>query len=913
MSINIDPTLLDSITQEARQCFLEEDAPEYLATLQQNLQDPDTVDFPAILRAAHSLKGGAGLAQMPSVSQLSHKLEDLLEGMRDGRVAEVDLAWGLIQRGVEEIAYALDMASTGQNVEITADLLQALEDFNAQLQSSPLPSREQRQLESTPGAAPPALVRSALQVDLEQCLERVESLITQAAPAREIEAGLKTLMEECTLLSEALSLPWLAQSVEGLAFAFDQAEEEIPWTEISTMVIEQVRAQRQAYLESLSGDPQAAVAPTEAISRPAQDLEEPDSGALQTSQAGGVPQVRLPLSRLETMADRVGELLSWFERLSLQQQQLKQASQELQRLSVQFQPIRDQVQALYDRGATRFRTTDTSPGAFAPSIQQVDSEADFDPLEMDQYTSLHRSLQNFEELISRVQETRSDIDLIHRELAENLEQGRQDLDLVYTEVTRSRLVPFRNLAQRFIPRFQRLVQRLGKRAELQIEGSEVLVDQIILEQLQTPMMHLLNNAVDHGIEAPEDRLKLFKPEVATVTLEASLEGNQVILTFADDGRGIDLQRVYQRAVERGLCPPEIGFGQLTREQVLEFIFRSGFSTAAAVSEVSGRGVGLDVVRQQITQLRGSLQVDSLPGKGTTFTIRLPLGLSLLPLMLCQTQRRLVAIPAMSVLEILPFGELMAVQKPDQEESLIKMVLWRNQEISVVPLATLLPYAALPAEFVFPRVAIVVDGPETPVAIAIDALVGERQLILKPFDDTIPVPPYVAGCTVLGTGDLVPVVLPFYFNRLLQQQKLRSTPPALTTGNYIVLVAEDSVATRRAIERILTQAGYITIPCRDGQEALDELRQRQGVVDLILTDIEMPRLSGFDLLQTVRTHSEWHALPVALLTSRTGDRHRQRAFSLGASAYLNKPVDAKILLREVNGLLPRVIQGVNGRR
>ncbi len=849
---------------------------------------------------------------MPSVSQLSHKLEDLLEAMRDGRVGEVDLAWGLIHQGVDEIAYALDMASTGQNVEITADLLQALEEFNGQLQTATPQSLSQLDPNGSPTVAPAALIRSALQVDLEHCLERVETLVQQGAGAPDLSQGLKTLMEECTLLSEALSLPWLAQSVEGLAFAFEQPDQEIPWAEVTAMVIQQVRSQRDEHLGALATAGVPQVQERSLPPKDPKDLEEPDSGPLQTGQTGGIPQVRLPLSRLETMADRVGELLSWFERLSLQQQQLKQASQELQRLSSQFQPIRDQVQALYDRGATRFRTGDTTPGGFVTQVT-VETQEDFDPLEMDQYTSLHRSLQTFEELISRIQETRSDIDLIHRELAENLELGRQDLDTVYTEVTRSRLVPFSTLAQRFIPRFQRLVQRLGKRAQLKIEGSEVLVDQIILEQLQTPMMHLLNNAVDHGIESPQERERLFKPELATVTLAASLEGNQVILTFADDGKGIDLQQVYWRAVERGLCPPEIGFGQLPREQVLEFIFRSGFSTAAAVSEVSGRGVGLDVVRQQITRLRGSLQVDSLPGQGTTFTIRLPLGLTLLPLMLCQTQRRLVAIPAMSVLEILPYGELMAVQKPDQGDALVKTVLWRNQQISVIPLASLLPYTAMPAEFVVPRVAIVVDGPETSVAIAIDALIGERQLILKPFDDTIPVPPYVAGCTVLGTGDLVPVVLPFYFNRLLQQQRLRAAAPMMTTGNYIVLVAEDSVATRRAIERILTQAGYITVACRDGQEALDELRQRQGVVDLILTDIEMPRLSGFDLLQTVRTHSQWHALPVALLTSRTGDRHRQRAFSLGASAYLNKPVDAKLLLKEVSRLLPRSTSVTNGHR
>ncbi len=966
MTVEIDPAILLAISQEARQCFLEEDAPLYIETLQTGMQPGSVVDYPALLRAAHSLKGGAGLAQMPSLSQLAHRLEDVIESIQHQQAPDPEFAWQLVNQGIEEAAFVLSQAQTSPDLEVTPDIILALEEFLDQVrQANPVsPDLEQVGLDTGMNATQLSLLKGVLETDLGECLSRAEQILQQSEAgsieAAELTAGLSSFVDECTLLAETLELGWLSEAAGALSMAMEAPSADLPLAQAGQFIVTQIQSQRTQLLTTLASPipPDHRVSFNQPVDQPDQDQEqlaeinkpleadpafalnetptdtgleiqgvEPTSDPLQSAQSSSSESsgklttsrnlasapIRIPLQRLEGMTNRVGELIIRFERFSLQQQQLKQASQELQRLSQQFQPVREQIQSLYDQFST-LHTQAGSAGLMPQGDPMLDPSltdmVEFDPLELDRYTALHTSLQTFEELITRIQETRADIDLVNREVMEDLEQGRTDLDVIYSDVTGSRLVPFRTLAQRFVPQLQRLAQRFQKQAELVTEGESVLVDQILLEQLQTPLMHLLNNAIDHGIERPEDRQELGKPSKAQIRLQAKLDGNQVVLTFQDDGRGIDLEKVYHKAVQQGLCSADVAITQLHRDQILDFIFQTGFSTATEVSMVSGRGVGLDVVRREIQQLRGDLQVDTLPGQGTTFTIRLPLGLNLLALMLCQAQRQLIAIPATSVLEILLYSELVGSVDANGSGSAssshdVVMTSWRGQPIPVVPLVNLLPYREQPAETIPPRVAIVLEGSESPIAIAIDALVGERQLVLKPFDDTVPVPPYVAGCTILGTGDVVPVMLPYHFGTLLKQRQRATTKVSITPQRQrrLILVAEDSVATRRAVERILTQAGYAVIACRDGQEALDELNQRKHEVDLVVTDIEMPRLTGFELLQSIRSHEELFGLPVALLTSRTGERHRQRAFSLGANGYLNKPVDPKILVREIGKLLP----------
>ncbi|APB32549.1 cheA signal transduction histidine kinase [Gloeomargarita lithophora Alchichica-D10] len=839
MNFDTQTEQYQNILREVRQCFLTEDAPAYITTLVQGIgrqRRGQAVDMAALMRAAHSIKGGAGLSQLMDISHLAHQLEDLLQTLSIQTRPAHDPIWPVLERGIQELESLLAQAHHQTEVIANPEVLAALAHLTL------------TDTAATPTTSvPPSIVATALNEDLEACLTETAQALTQ--PGSDLTTVVENLVDACTLLGDTLDLPWLLTAVQPLA-AQPPTEALIPQIEAT---LAQIRQQRSDYL-----NPTAPAPPEPEPALPDQPLT----------------NVRLPLEQLESMANTVGELLIRHERLTLHQENLLQTSRTLNTLVSQSQPLREAIQSLYDQLAVNV----TNP---APA-------SEFDSLELDQYTQGHSQLQTLEETLLRTQEIRSDLELTLRELGEELTQVRQELDRLYQQITQSRLVPFRHLAQGFLPQLRRLNQQYHKQVELKITGEDVLVDQVLLERLRTPLTHLLNNAFDHGIESPAERTALDKPATAGIHLHSETQENQVVITLRDDGRGIDLQRVYQRAVQQGWCTRP--WGQMGREAVLDFIFHPGFSTAGSVSALSGRGVGLDIVRTQIQHLRGVIQVETQPGQGTTFTLRLPRGLTLLPLLLCRSRNRTLGIPATGVLDILPIT-------PGTHT-----LAWRGQELPVVSLLQALPYRRpSPPE---PEPVGLVLGQTQPAVYTVGQLVGERQLILKSLDETVPLPPYLAGCTILGSGEVVPVLIPGELSPLLSRSADPPPAPASPASPPLILVAEDSVATRQLLERLLRQSGYQVQTGRDGQEAWEWLSQEYRPVGLVISDIEMPRLNGYGLLQRIRSHDRHYAVPVMMLTSRTGDRHRQKALSLGASHYLVKPIVPGELLSVVAELLAK---------
>ncbi len=855
MSFELDPATLAAMIQEAKACFLDEDAPEYLQAFQEGLQQRQEADFTKLLRAAHSLKGGAGLAQLPSLRTLAHKLEDLLQTLQLEQGVKADEAWLLLEWGVTEVAMLLNQARTHDEVTADPALLQVLDAFAPPVLPTDTPPVTRRQ--------PSSLIQTALTGDLEDCFTRLEQLSSQE---EDVLASVETFYDECLLLGETLDIPWLVEAIEPLEIVLDSSQPDEAW-QFAQEIITHLRSRRDQYLTELSTP--IVVPPVE------QPVEEKVA----------LSHLRVPLQRLEGMTHQVEELIFVKERLRLQQQNLEQALRRLGKLSRQFEPIRDHVQTVYDQLA------------IVPLKASDRLNGEFDALELDRYSDLHTSLQGFQELMLRVQETRSDLDLVNREFTDDLEQVESRLDKLYNNVNDSRLVPFGLLARRFMPQIQSLNLRGGKTAELIIEGEDILVDQVLLEQLQIPLTHLLNNAFDHGIEPLAERLAAQKPEIAQIVLKASLESNYLVLQLTDDGRGIDCDRVYQQAKEQGLCRTEVSFEQLQQADILQWIFESEFSTAKTVSDLSGRGVGLAIVRAQVRRLRGSIGVTTQHRRGTCFTLQLPLNLSLQSLFLVSWQRRFLAIPTLSVLESLPYRELEWLSDD------LPTILWRNQAVPVISLSHLLSYASPPLETVSPNVAMILNSAGGPLVVTVDALLNERQLIVKPFDDTVIVPPYLAGCTILGTGEVVPVLLPQAFEVSSVISRAHNDLAILPERQPpTIMVVEDSVATRRLLERLLTEVGCQVIACRDGQEAWDALPQYEGRLNLMISDIEMPRMNGFELLQKLRSDPAWHDLPVVMATSRTGERHRERAIALGVTAYLGKPIQPQALLSLLENLI-----------
>ncbi len=895
MTFELDQATLAAITQEVRQCFLDQDAPEYMEMLETGLKNRNG-DFKSLLRAAHSLKGGAGVAELFSLKDLSHKLEDILQLLEKGQVQDVDMAWMLLEQGVSEMSLMLSQAKAGHEAEADPELMATLTLFHESQET-------EVEILKTVSDVNSAFVSTSLQQDLEDSFARVEELPTDV-PGEVIMDCLESFFDECLFLGETLDLTWLVEGIAPLEAVLDEADSEAALT-LAKEAIALLRQKRDKYLAALST---TASSDTQEVVQEAKQEEQLDSQeVLEESSVpdASLSHLRVPLKRLESITDNVEELILTQERIRLRQRQLAQANLRLRQLAGQFEPIREQVQSFYDQLAISPVGASNVHPVFSWPTNGTKNDSpglEFDSLELDRFTTLHSSLQNFQELMLRVKEVRADLDLINLELEEGLEEVGKNLDGLYGNVTQSRLVPFRLLAQRFLPQMQNLNRRYPEKSvRLEIEGEDVLFDQLLLEQLQIPLTHLLNNAFDHGIEPKEIRLRHNKLETACIVLQAAMEQNHLVIRIEDDGGGINLEKIYLRGWERGLCPPNTQMHQLTKDEILQWIFRADFSTAEKVSQLSGRGMGLDIVRDLVQRLRGTIKVTTKLGQGTVFTLQFPASLSLLSLMLIQLQGRIVAIPATSIRETLLLSEL---EWLDGEPPMAK---WHQQPVSVLPLSTILPRPGMGTELLDPKVGIVLDCSFGPLLVTADALVDERQLIVKSFDNTVETPPYIAGCTILGSGEVVPVLLPQALEKPSKtleppsDEEIRVVPNKIPT----ILVAEDSVATRRLLERLLTQMGYNSFVCRDGQEALDTLQENQGQVDLIISDIEMPRVNGFELLHSVRSRSQWQHLPVVMLTSRTGDRHRQEAIQRGANAYLGKPVQPQELLSTIQPWLENV--------
>ncbi|WP_448527144.1 hybrid sensor histidine kinase/response regulator [Parathermosynechococcus lividus] len=852
---------LDAITQEARNCFLYEDAPEYLLLLEQWAEQvaadpqrrysPD--DYNTLMRAAHSLKGGAGIAQLAELQELTHRLEDVLEALKDNQMGDRPRAHQLLLQGIEQTHELLEAAKQQRPVTPTPQRQALLAGLAELLQTVPPPA--------TTAPLSGGDLQSALTNDLDACLQGLEVSTTDA----EREEAFMALVRTAQTLGDRHQVPWLSQ----LAAELPNLVAEMPLAELAPAVIAEFRQLREAELAKFAAAPPP----------PPPTVPQPDEF-----------YVRIPVSKLDRLGNTVSELLIGQERLTLYQQQFSQTNRQLKRRIEQFRPIRDQVQTVYDRLAT--------PLAARGMVSHGHETHDFDALQFDRYTELHTTLQDFQELLARIQEIGADIDLLNRDLQEALDLGRQHLNNLYSELTDSRLVPFRQLAEKFITAVQTLGDRHQKPVQLVIEGGDTLVDQVILQQLKAPLTHLVRNAFDHGLEPPNERQARGKPSMGTIYLRAKLRGNAVEIQVADDGRGIDLQRVRQKAVALNLCPIE-KMPELSREQILEFLFLPGFSTAKQVSDLSGRGVGLDVVREQVQRSRGSIKVTTEPQQGTTFTLTLPLTLSILPMVLCQVGDLTLAIPDLSIREVIALKEYTDIHQPSAT------IRWQGQSVPLYPLHSFLPYQRPTAAPLQPLgVGVVVDVAGQPVALGVNYLIAERELVVKPFDQTVPVPPYIMGCTVLGSGEVVPVLAPDNFTALLATPAppaVPSEPPARRTTPQVMIV-DDSIAVRRLLDRVLRQAGYEVVQCRDGKEALETLLGQGQEVDLVITDVEMPRLDGYGLLEAIRTAAPLQHLPVTMLTSRGGDRHRQKALQLGANGYITKPFQPQAMLETVAQLL-----------
>jgi len=625
--------------------------------------------------------------------------------------------------------------------------------------------------------------------------------------------------------------------------------------------------------------------------------------------------MRVPVKHLDNINNLVGELVVYRNSLEQDQERLRQFLGNLLHQVQQISDVGARMQELYERSLLESSLLNSCQGSRSISLESSATSkrhvtgVKFDALEMDRFTGFHTLSQEIIELIVRVREATSDIEFVTDETEQVARQFRQVTTQLQEGLTRSRMVPFGQIADR-LPRAVRDISiKYGKQAELHIEGKETLIDKVILEQLYDPMTHLVNNAITHGIEFPEQRVAKGKSPVGQITIRAFYQGNQTTIAVSDDGAGIDAEQVKAKAIQKGLIT-SASANDLSRLDVYNLLFNPGFTTKEQVDEFAGRGIGMDVVLTSLSQIRGSINTDSTLGKGTTFTIRLPLTLSICKALCCLSDKARIAFPMDSVEQMLDIPAESIVANAEGQTC----IPWRDSLLPFRPLKELLNYnRPLSRGNVYggnrgdDMISVVVlRSADMFLALQVDQVLGEQEIVIKQFEGPAPKPIGIAGATVLGDGRIMPIADVLELIDLATGQMRQSSREMLGDSGSVlpkmpavktepmVLIVDDSITVRELLSMTFSNAGYRVEQARDGYEAWDKLRDGLPC-DLVFCDIEMPRMDGLELLSRMQKDPGLCELPIAMLTSRGSARHRQMAIQLGASGYFTKPYLEEALL------------------
>ncbi|MBW4467356.1 MAG: response regulator [Pegethrix bostrychoides GSE-TBD4-15B] len=642
---------------------------------------------------------------------------------------------------------------------------------------------------------------------------------------------------------------------------------------------------------------------------------------------GGINEqnMRVSVKHLDNLNNLVGEMVVNRNTLEQAEERLRQFLDNLLYQVQQLSDVGQRMRDLYERSLLESSLLSGRRGmpmlpvsGFGSSQPNHVTGASFDALEMDRFTGFHTLSQEMIELIVRVRESASDIDFVVEETDQVTRNFRQITTQLQEGLTRSRMVPFAQTADRLTRGVRDNSLKYGKQAELLIEGRDTLIDKMIVELLYDPMTHLVNNAVAHGIETPEERIAAGKPPTGRITIRAFHQGNQTVISVGDDGAGINPEAVRAKALAKKLITATQA-RDMTRLDTYDLLFHHGFSTADQVDDLRGRGVGLDVVRNNLNEIRGTINIDSTIGKGTTFTIRLPLTLSISKALCCISNRARIAFPMDGVEDMIDVPRERVIID-DQERPCIQ---WRDELLPFQTLSDLLRYnRVLGRGSVYggnqeeDMISLVIlRSSSNFLALQVDQVLGEQEIVIKQLEGPVPKPLGVAGATVLGDGRIMPIadvleLIDLWEGRIRRESGTTSLwdmgeaiqpPEQIQKTEPTVLIVDDSITVRELLSMTFNKVGYRVEQARDGQEAWEKLRSGLPC-DLVFCDIEMPRMDGLELLSRIQKDPNLSHLPIAMLTSRGADRHRQMAVQLGAKGYFTKPYLEEVLLDAANRML-----------
>ncbi|TXI50121.1 MAG: hybrid sensor histidine kinase/response regulator [Lysobacter sp.] len=599
---------------------------------------------------------------------------------------------------------------------------------------------------------------------------------------------------------------------------------------------------------------------------------------------GSQEQVRVRAELLDRLVNYAGEVAIYRSRLEQQLGAFRGATAEMGQTNLR---LRDQLRRL---------EIETEAQIIARYQREGENrDATFDPLELDRFSTLQqlsRALAETSTDLTSLQATLDDLTQQYETLL--LQQSRVSSEL-QEGLMRTRMLPFDTV----VPRLRRVLRQAaadtGKSVQLKVEGAQGELDRNVLERMTAPLEHMLRNAVAHGLENPGKRKSAGKPEDGVVRVAVRKEGSEVVLQISDDGAGLDRKAIRERAEARGLVRKD---AVLSDAQLDSMILEPGFSTANEVSRLAGRGVGMDVVASEVRQLGGTLDIQSERGKGSSFTLRLPQTLAVTQAAFVRIGETLFAVPIASVRGV---GRI-------QRETLASggtTYRYGNEEYVLHDLGKLIGAAPAKAEGQLQMPLLLTRSGDLHVAVSVDQIVGNREIVVKPIGPQVASIPGIFGATIMGDGSVVVIldVAPLVRRLAAQPVVVEEQAPLAASEERqvpLVMVVDDSITMRKVTGRVLERNNFEVVTAKDGLDALERLADR--VPDLMLLDIEMPRMDGYELATAMKADPRLRNVPIIMITSRTGEKHRQRAMDIGVNRYLGKPYQENELMRNVFALL-----------
>lgn len=879
-----------------------------LLSLEKDQSNREIID--ELFRAAHTLKGSAAMMGLQGISDVAHKAEDMLGQFRSGSVPICKETLNFLFDTTDAVKLMVDSvaAKRPEDPLLVDSIIQSYTDTLAKVRGTAPSTRPDIPKSQPEGPSVP----------LEQAAAETQppTVVSKEDVPTLVRAEKK---EENKEQKDELDLAW--EKTFGLA-----EEEAVKVEGDEPIPVEPLEDEPPAQEKAEPGIQQPATEPAAGASTLRQEIEEakktavPERRGIGRRAADAVEVerqfIRVNIERLDNLMNLVGEMVVNRNRLIKQVELIRGLREELafsqKRLLHEVKKFEEKYEYTLSFGS--------------PSQQVVEHPQDFFELEFDRYD-------DFNLLSRKLAEITNDTNEVMTELAEFFDAFELDTARISSitsnlqdEITMARMVEMDKLFQMFQRPVRDLCQSENKQVNLVVTGGETKIDKTIFEIISDPLMHMVRNAVSHGIEPPEERKARGKDPTGLLILSARHEGNNIILEIQDDGRGMDPAVLRKAAVDKGF----LGHAEaqaLTDTEAINLIFRPGFSTAAAVGKVSGRGVGMDVVAAQLAKINGRIEIKTEPGIGTRFTIRLPLTLVIAHALIVRFGDQEMAVP-MSLVEETTRFSFKEIQRVAGDE----IVNLRGTLIRLLKLNEILRVGRFPKkDETFRHPTLILGMAEKRLALMVEDIVGREEIVVKSLGEYLKTLKMFSGATISGEGDVrlilnaavlfggetagakasVGLVRDILSAPSVQPSALAAQPvaaaaagqgplPVSVSRKPRVLVVDDSISIRKYVQRFLDRTGYEVEVAPDGVAALDAMGRSE--FDVVISDLEMPVMHGYDLMAEMKKHAALKDIPIIVLTSRAGEKHKQKAMEMGAQDYLVKPFEEQEMLAALKKVL-----------